>query len=805
MLLLVRSPPPLGTMKVSLGTGISMLLLVLLLGVAASENMNGNDYKVANSDQHPTNYHNDEYFEVYSPPIKTLYSQVFWKMQDPVPLPEHVQKRFANKIMAVTGTEVDQVRVTKEGEEVSVPITWAYNHHYCAWLSNSKRAKLVKHQADSDRMYMNHNSKEYWAAVAIDEGAGEDGDKDPGNTEDIPLTAFFSEGNGGEFRLSYHGYPRNYAQLIESPDTFLINPMQIDTWNRTHDTSEFHPGPLPKSSRIPASAGYSGLIECPCSDAVDIAWNMTYTLEESSCTGDIQNAIECFAAAEKLVQALNHVSRTVSEMSKPYGCSVKQNSDGTVEAIWNTASDASPLVQDEHAPLIAFSGTQVNVTVKLTDEEVIITLVGPPDRWFGVAFGSNTMCMHMTGDECPDGGPYAIVISGDEYSVTERKLGFHGPGSVLDTSVKVISNLIKAGNRTVVLTRPLNGATSDHYTFDLAKTSIPIIAARGCSFEFAQHCGHGPSQLNFLAVGTPKRICQAGISGTIAGDEFDNHRCAPSPVGDLVTQQNPTCAVQTYRGGLSCCFDGKSLLDKEQQVPWTDQYLEYRLKFRFYFQEYQAASVDGTRPASHHSLVRFYWQTEARAGEYDIVQCDDAVPRDQCIQVITSRWKVRDMMRDCSRRPDGSACTGKGSKDSTMTEGIELIYAGPHCHAPSCLSMELYNADTGQLLCHVEPIYGHGDSQKTYDENGFLAIPPCMWGDKNEGLASPQLLSLDTTLLSIKRNNNTLPHTGEMASWQMQGVVVRKKEERNFHASKAMVETDESVAETLRRGQLRGV
>merc|ERR1712232_952774 len=63
-----------------------------------------------------------------------------------------------------------------------------------------------------------------------------------------------------------------------------------------------------------------------------------------------------------------------------------------------------------------------------------------------------------------------------------------------------------------------------------------------------------------------------------------------------------------------------------------------------------------------------------------------------------------------------------------------------------------------------------------YDEHGFLAIPPCLWGDASEGLVEPELLTLDTTLLSIKRNNNTLPHTGEMASWQMRGILVRKEE-----------------------------
>ena len=37
---------------------------------------------------------------------------------------------------------------------------------------------------------------------------------------------------------------------------------------------------------------------------------------------------------------------------------------------------------------------------------------------------------------------------------------------------------------------------------------------------------------------------------------------------------------------------------------------------------------------------------------------------------------------------------------------MELIYAAGHCHAPSCLSMELYHADTGMLLCSHYPVYG---------------------------------------------------------------------------------------------------
>lgn len=90
------------------------------------------------------------------------------------------------------------------------------------------------------------------------------------------------------------------------------------------------------------------------------------------------------------------------------------------------------------------------------------------------------------------------------------------------------------------------------------------------------------------------------------------------------------------------------------------------------------------------------------------------------------------------------------------------------------LSMELYNADTGQLLCGVDTLKGSG-STETYDEKGFIAIPPCLWSEhQGSELPRPLFLPLNTTLLSIKRANSTWPHTGEMASWQMRGVLVSK-------------------------------
>ena len=51
------------------------------------------------------------------------------------------------------------------------------------------------------------------------------------------------------------------AQLIDSPTTFHIQPMQIDTKNRFYNGTDFKPGVLPRSSTAPPNASYSGLLE----------------------------------------------------------------------------------------------------------------------------------------------------------------------------------------------------------------------------------------------------------------------------------------------------------------------------------------------------------------------------------------------------------------------------------------------------------------------------------------------------------------------------------------------------------------
>ncbi|CAB9505419.1 Stress up-regulated Nod 19 [Seminavis robusta] len=804
-------------MKLSLRLVGALVVASSTSSASAKKNMNDGVYYIANSETYDSVY-KSEYFDVYSPPIRSKYSEVFWTGMDPVPIPQNIVDRFRNQTMAIVGYEVDQVRVdSATGKEVPVPITHAYNHHYVATMHNSKKGRVVQKKLSQEELdamephhratMMSHGSDHF----VTFEYHNQDDEAYESGAATSPITVF-SEANGGEMRLSYHGYPHGYAQLIHSPDTFRVTPMQIDTWNRDYgETPQFHTGPLPQISPVHGdeTAIYSGLLECPCSTRRKKIVERNYKLlgQGEECPADqksVQNATECWAGAQLVAPTSSRVQHNTGDKSKPLGCSLEQREDGVLQVTWNEPNDND--LDEIHATsksVVAFGTNAINATVTLHETQATLTLVGPVDKWFGMGFGSKNMCRHMEADECVDGGPYAIIVYNDTY-VEERYLDFHGKGKVLPVTLQVVSNTVQGGNRTVVLTRPLQGPDERYFSFDAAVPKLDVIMARGCNDTFAQHCGHGTTTLQFMTVDTPMRVCRDGVRGEIDGRGFNEHRCAKFPTGVLLDQGNPTCSIETYVGGLSCCIHGHSLLDKDQEIPWADQILEYRMKFRFYFEDYTPAATTNDMP-SHLQMARFYWQTEASAGEYDITPCPPGTPSSQCVQVITSQWKVQALLQDTK----WSNMWGTGP-NSTKAEGIELINAMPHCHAPSCLSMELYNADTGQLLCHVQPKPGKS-TNKVYDELGYLAIPPCLWShNPDDGLMEPPFLSTDTNLLSIKRNNNTVGHFGEMASWQMRGVVVmhredsQKKRAQVVNAAAKKAQGNEKAADGARTSVRKG-
>jgi len=247
--------------------------------------MNG-EYKIANPNPSKAVFNSNysslgaEYFDVYSPTITSHYAQVWWTMMDPVALDPALVKRFANKTMAIVGYEVDQVF---EGD-VSVPLYWAYNHHYEAYLLGA-HAKLEEVDGTSmDNMGLNHGATQFYLQAP----------SKPSNDMGIPDVQYFSEGNGGEYRKSFHGYPRGYAQLLYSPTTFKIQPMQIDTRNRDYNGTGFKAGLLPKEALSPPNATYSGLLECPCTTRIVKKWNTTYASQaHGTCSTPVDTLRLC--------------------------------------------------------------------------------------------------------------------------------------------------------------------------------------------------------------------------------------------------------------------------------------------------------------------------------------------------------------------------------------------------------------------------------------------------------------------------------------------------------------------------------
>ena len=137
------------------------------------------------------------------------------------------------------------------------------------------------------------------------------------------------------------------------------------------------------------------------------------------------------------------------------------------------------------------------------------------------------------------------------------------------------------------------------------------------------------------------------------------------------------------------------------------------------------------------------------------------------VHSVTSHFKVKDMLSKtpCDVRADSYCADGTIAK--ARGDAIKLIMAGGHCHSPHCISLELFNDDTGELICRITPVRGSSDA--TYDEDGYLWLPPCQWSEHDPRLPPPPVLTLEANLVTIKRANSSVYHYGVMGIWQMRG------------------------------------
>eukprot|EP01050_Picozoa_sp_SAG11_P020382 SAG11_NODE_3426_length_2455_cov_1.512309_1_plen_339_part_10 len=268
-----------------------------------------------------------EMFEVYSPPITTLYSQVWWSPLAPAPFPPHIVKKYAGKGMAIVGWEIDQVRkgAGPGGEDVSVPISASYNHHYGVQMigASARFNKIMLDAPDDPR------AKEFLKAsghgmIPFDQPHYEVEQIAP-SASGHPVKVAATSSNGGEYRKSMHGFPPGYALIVDSPKAMQITPMQIDTWEREKmDIStdakpvKFVSGPVPAASMAPTTgpdAIYSGLLECPMTTRISKVVDGSYSVqtEGKACAAEgIMTFQECFHAAATTLAAPGRLFRNTT-------------------------------------------------------------------------------------------------------------------------------------------------------------------------------------------------------------------------------------------------------------------------------------------------------------------------------------------------------------------------------------------------------------------------------------------------------------------------------------------------------------
>ena len=161
-----------------------------------------------------------ESFTLYAGPITSTYSEVFWTALPEVKLPEDIIRRFQGKGMAVVGFEVDQVRkgAGANGEDVSVPINVAYNHHYAAsLLGEGSHMERVRYDPKDPRTTL-LTPEPGWDFISVEHAPSPNG---------LPTSVWAGYSNGGEYRKTYHGLAPPYAQVLESPRALSFQPMQV--------------------------------------------------------------------------------------------------------------------------------------------------------------------------------------------------------------------------------------------------------------------------------------------------------------------------------------------------------------------------------------------------------------------------------------------------------------------------------------------------------------------------------------------------------------------------------------------------
>lgn len=138
------------------------------------------------------------------------------------------------------------------------------------------------------------------------------------------------------------------------------------------------------------------------------------------------------------------------------------------------------------------TGFTVQFDVNGTTNIVTMTMVGPSDKWLGVALNVNS------GNGMGFGGEDVIIYSGSNLSDRNFTGSTNAPNIDASQDWTESSNSVTNNVRTIVATRALNTGDSNDYVFTTTSgTGLPLLWAIGNNLTLAQHAARGaePSTL----------------------------------------------------------------------------------------------------------------------------------------------------------------------------------------------------------------------------------------------------------------------------------------------------------------------
>ena len=148
--------------------------------------------------------------------------------------------------------------------------------------------------------------------------------------------------------------------------------------------------------------------------------------------------------------------------------------------------------------LSSTAGLAMTAKIDVTTQ-VTLTLTGPAGRWFALGFNASSMT---------NGTDVVGVHSAGTLSAFDCKLiGFAAPVTDAQQNWTITSDVVSAGNRTIIATRALNTGDANDYIFPSTPTFISLIWARSGSatFSYSNHGGsnRGIASATFTFVAPP--------------------------------------------------------------------------------------------------------------------------------------------------------------------------------------------------------------------------------------------------------------------------------------------------------------